>query len=228
MSLTRTPLQMIRAEGERDATNVVVQDQQLATSPPEESSVSEVDSGYYDPLQGILVLYMSNGDQLKIGGFPTADKIPAGPTGPQGLPGEDGQDGKNGRDGEKGAPGCEGPEGPKGKSGEAGRDGRDGLPGPPGIRGCQGPRGERGPTGPTGPRGNLGPTGPRGEAGPAGSPGQPGPAGKVNIVVSTTDPGSSIGAGGLWVNPNAVSSGGGTGGGTGGGLVDPPVGTPWP
>lgn len=225
--LTRTPLNMISASGETDSTNVIVQEQQLTVAQPEESAISEVDSGYFDSLQGILTLYMSNGTQMKIGGFPTADKIPAGPTGPQGLPGEDGQPGKNGRNGEKGAPGCEGDEGPKGKTGETGREGRDGLPGPPGIRGCQGPRGERGEIGPTGPRGDIGPTGPRGEPGPAGSAGQPGPAGKVNIVVSSTDPGSSIGAGGLWVNPG--STGGNDGGGNnGGGLVDPPIGTPWP
>lgn len=226
MSLTRTPVSMITAEGEANASDVIVADQQLAVGVPTESSISEVDSGYYDPLQGILTLYMSNGSQKKIAGFPTADKIPAGPTGPQGLPGEDGEDGKSGRDGEKGSQGCDGPEGPKGKIGEAGRDGRDGLPGPPGIRGCAGPRGERGEIGPTGPRGDIGPTGPRGEAGPAGGAGQPGPAGKVNIVVSSTDPGSSIGAGGLWVNPGSITPP--SGGGGGGGLVDPPVGTPWP
>lgn len=226
MSLTRTPLSMVRAEGTPDATNVIVEEQQLKTAVPVESSVSEVDSGYYDPLLGILTLYMSNGEQMKIAGFPTADKIPSGPTGPQGLRGEDGEPGKNGRNGEKGAPGCDGPEGPKGKTGESGKDGRDGLPGPPGIRGCQGPRGERGEQGPTGPRGDIGPTGPRGEAGPAGTAGQPGPAGKVNIVVSSTDPGSSIGGGGLWVNPGSTGSSGGGGGS--GGLTDPPVGTPWP
>lgn len=226
MSLTRTPLQMIKADGETNAPNVVVEEERLRAEPLTESDISEVSGGAYDAQLGVLTLYFFNGSQLKIGGFPTPDKIPAGPTGPQGLPGTDGKNGKSGRDGEKGAQGCQGPEGPKGKKGEPGRDGRDGLPGPPGIRGCAGPRGERGPTGPTGPRGDIGPTGPRGEPGPAGTAGTPGPTGKVNIVVSTTDPGSSIGAGGLWVNPNGST--GSTGGGSTPPLTDPPIGTPWP
>jgi hypothetical protein len=55
----------------------------------------------------------------------------------------------------------------------------------------------------TGPTGPTGATGAQGPAGPTGPQGPQGPAGSVNIRIQSTDPGSAIGAYGIWINPNA-------------------------
>lgn len=231
--LTRPVVDQISAPGSEGETEIVVENEKLSVKAPSESPISEIDYGNFDPVLGVLTLRLYNGEQIKVSGFPTADKIPPGPTGPQGQRGQDGKPGKNGRDGKPGAPGCEGPPGVRGGPGPQGADGRQGMQGPPGVRGVTGPMGEMGRTGPTGPIGPPGPTGPKGEPGPAGSAGQPGPAGSVNIIISATDPGQ-VGGGALWVNPNAsttippiipppVTDPGGNPI-----ITDPPIGTPWP
>lgn len=227
--LTRIPAQMIYAPGTSTQTEIVVTGERLVVTDPLESDVSEIAGGFYDRQLGELTLTLYNGDAVKIAGFPSAGNIPVGPTGPQGLAGKDGKDGRDGKDGAKGEQGCEGPQGPQGATGATGPDGRDGRMGEQGVRGCPGPKGPPGERGATGPIGPLGPTGPRGAQGPKGVPGAAGPDGKVNIVVSTTDPGA-VGAGWLWVNPSATvpvtTPSTGTGGSTT--PTDPPVGTPWP
>lgn len=227
--LTRIPAQLIFAPGQASQTEVVVQQERLVVTDPLESDVSEISGGFYDWQLGELSLTLYNGDVVKIKGFPTVGNIPAGPTGPTGLPGKDGRDGRDGKDGEKGDPGCDGPPGPTGATGATGPDGRDGQMGQQGQRGCPGPKGAPGERGPTGPMGAIGPTGPQGKQGEQGRPGTAGADSKVNIVVSTTDPGN-VGAGWLWVNPSAVAPPTGGTGGTGGGTTptDPPIGTPWP
>lgn len=227
--LTKIHSSMIFAPGEVSQTEVIVSGERLVVSNPLESDVSELAGGFYDWQLGELSLTMYNGDVVKIKGFPTAGSIPPGPTGPTGLPGKDGRDGRDGKDGAKGDPGCDGPPGPKGATGATGPDGRDGQMGQQGIRGCPGPKGAPGERGATGPMGPLGPTGPRGDQGPPGRPGAPGPDSKVNIVVSTTDPGN-VGGGWLWVNPSAIAPPvtPPTTGGGGGTPTDPPIGTPWP
>ncbi len=202
VGLTKISSHMIYAEGSAQETAIEVEENHLKAKAPSEPDISEVASGYFDRQLGILTLTMFNGERVSISGFPTANSMPQGPTGPQGLPGKDGEDGVDGRDGEKGDPGCQGPPGPDGAPGATGPDGRPGQQGQPGERGCPGPKGPPGPQGPTGPQGPVGPTGPTGEQGAKGVPGPAGPDGKANIIVSTTDPGA-IGAGWLWVNPNA-------------------------
>lgn len=231
--LTRIPAQMIYAPGNATQTEIVVTGERLVVTDPLESDVSEIAGGFYDRQQGELTLTMYNGTAIKISGFPASGNIPAGPTGPQGLQGKDGRDGRDGKDGAQGEPGCEGPPGPQGATGNTGPDGRDGRMGEQGVRGCPGPKGPPGERGATGPEGPVGPTGPQGKQGAKGVPGTAGADSKVNIIVSTTDPGA-VGAGWLWVNPSATAPVTGTapstGGGGGGGstVTDPPIGTPWP
>lgn len=226
VGLTKIHHDMVRAEGGVDESSVKVLNGTLHVTAADEPDVSEVQTGFYDAHQGILALTMFNGTRIQVSGFPTALAAPVGHTGPDGREGRDGQDGKDGRDGECGDEGCEGPPGLMGAMGPTGPDGRTGQQGMPGIKGCPGPAGPVGPPGPTGPIGPVGPTGPIGEQGPAGVPGAAGPTGTVNIKVSTTDPGA-IGAGWLWVNPNAT--GGSTETGSGAVVTDPPLGTvPWP
>lgn len=228
VGLTKINSEMVFAEGRPEETSVVVENSHLKAKAPTEPDVSEVQGGYYDRQLGVLSLTMFNGDRIQISGFPTSSNIPAGPTGPQGLPGRDGENGRDGRDGEKGEPGCEGPPGPTGAPGATGPDGRPGQRGVQGERGCPGPKGPPGATGPTGPRGPVGPTGPTGEQGPNGAPGPAGPEGRVNIVVSTTDPGA-VGSGWLWVNPSATGGGGTTVPPVQPPVVDPlPGEIPWP
>lgn len=224
--LTRPVVDQISAPGTEGETEIVVRDERLAVESPSESSISEIEFGQYDPVLGVLVLQTYNGKQIKITGFPTPDKIPPGPTGPQGQKGQDGRPGKNGRDGMPGAPGCQGNPGPRGPVGPPGPDGRTGLQGPPGPRGLEGPMGFPGPQGPQGPIGPVGPTGPRGDPGPAGPAGPPGPDGMLTIIISSTDPGA-VGAGYLWVNPNATTPLPPPDD-TEEPLTDPPIGTPWP
>ena len=223
--LTRPVVDQISAPGSAGETEIVVRGERLAVEAPKESSISEIDFGHFDPVLGVLSLRLYNGEQVKVSGFPTADKIPAGATGPQGPRGQDGKAGKEGREGNPGDEGCEGPSGARGGIGPAGLDGRTGMQGPPGVRGLTGPRGPQGNRGTQGVLGPVGPTGPRGEPGPAGPAGQPGAAGSVNIIVSSSDPGAA-GPGVLWVNPGAGESSGTPD--PGGTLTDPPIGFPWP
>ena len=224
VGLTRIPHNLINAEGEADESALKVRSGEIVAESPEESDVSEVQTGFYDPHQGKLVLTMFNGQRIEVTGFPTAQNAPVGPTGPAGPDGKAGQKGRDGKDGDDGSPGCAGPDGDQGPMGPTGPEGRMGPEGPPGVRGCPGPVGPPGPAGPTGPMGPVGPTGPAGEEGPPGAPGPAGPPGTVNIIVSATDPGA-VGAGWLWVNPNAA----GTSPSTPPVLSDPPLGSfVWP
>lgn len=225
--LTRPTVAQISAPGAADETEIVVNGEKLEVRERTESVISEIQSGNYDPVLGILTLTFYNGESVRIGGFPVASKIPQGPTGPQGAPGIDGLPGKPGKAGAVGAPGCEGPPGPTGGKGNTGKEGRVGPMGPPGPRGNTGPRGEVGEQGPEGEKGVVGPTGPRGEQGPAGAAGTPGAAGAANIIVSTVDPGAAAGAGAIWVNPGVAT--GTTPPPTN--ISDPPLGSPeaaWP
>lgn len=202
MTLTRAPVSMLTASGAQEGNQLTVDGGKLVPRALEEPEISEVDYGEFDAQQGVLVLRMFNGQEVRIPGFPTPDRIPAGPTGPQGLAGIDGRDGLNGRNGEQGEPGCTGPQGIQGPQGLRGEPGR---PGPQGLMGPQGPQGPIGPlgaTGPTGPQGPVGPKGPRGDMGPQGRPGLPGPEGFMNIIVSTEEP-KNVKPGTLWVNPEA-------------------------
>lgn len=202
--LTKPVLEQILAKGAENESRLRVQNERVTTQPPVEVPLSEIEYGFYDQTLGILTLRFANSEQLRITGFPTFDKIPAGATGPKGPPGKDGKDGKPGKKGKDGAQGCRGDIGEKGPQGNRGSDGRQGQQGPQGPQGLQGPKGERGLQGPTGPQGAVGPTGPQGAPGPAGAAGPAGASGNVNIVVSTTDPGA-VGAGWLWVNPTSVA-----------------------
>lgn len=149
---------------------------------------------------------------------------PPGPTGPQGPRGIEGPQGKVGEQGIQGTRGERGPQGeigergPQGIQGEKGEQGLRGLqstvPGPVGERGPEGPQGRQGERGPTGATGSKGDTGERGLQGSQGSTGLQGPQGSrgergeqglkgsVNIVISTNDPGTSIGPFGIWINPS--------------------------
>lgn len=225
--LTRPLVTQIYAPGQEGQTEIVVDNDKLKVSSPSESSVSEIAEGRFDDVLGVLTLTLFNGETVKISGFPVASKIPPGPTGAQGLPGKDGAPGKPGKPGKVGAPGCVGAPGERGETGSVGQEGRQGLQGPPGPRGLTGRQGPVGPQGPDGVIGPPGPTGPRGENGPAGAPGAPGAPGTVNIIVSTTDPGSAAGAGALWVNPNTQPPPSGPV--TPPGVSDPPLGSVvWP
>lgn len=204
MGITRIPAQMVRARGAENASVLEVKNERLSATTPTDAVVSEIESGLYDATQGVMTLTFFNGTQLRIPGFPTADKIPAGPTGPQGLTGKNGKTGKDGTDGAPGSPGCAGPQGQLGQTGPKGETGRTGQQGPQGPTGPQGPEGLQGPMGPTGPQGPQGPQGPRGEQGPQGKPGPKGPEGYMNIIVSETEPKEEERVDGLlWVNPLA-------------------------
>lgn len=214
--LTRPPAEMISAKGDIEQTEIRVKNGFLAPDVPSSSVVSEVESAVYDEIQGILTLTLYNGQQLQVKGFPTLNDLRQGPAGPTGPAGDPGQPGQDGRHGERGPTGCIGPQGPAGPQGPPGIDGRDGLEGPPGPQGPEGPTGPMGPVGPTGPQGPIGIQGQPGSDGAAGPAGPTGPMGTINIVISTVDPGASIGAGGVWINPLAdgdVSEPGGGGSG---------------
>lgn len=220
--LTKPVLTQISAEEQQANTDIVAQQERLEFDEPREAPISEIDHGNLDTITGSLILHMKNGERIRISGFPTADTIPKGPTGPEGPRGQDGKQGKQGRNGLPGEQGCDGPQGERGPQGPQGRPGRRGLQGPQGIRGMTGPQGPVGFQGPTGDIGPVGATGPQGDPGNTGPPGPPGPDGNANIVVSTSDPGA-IGAGGLWINPNANPPSYITGSSSG-----TASGTPWP
>lgn len=203
MGLTRIPTNMLRAKGAKDATVLEIESEKVVAVTPTDADVSEVEDGVYDATQGTLTLTFYNGDQLKVTGFPTADKIPQGPTGPQGLAGVDGKDGTDGKDGSTGAQGCDGTSGRDGATGARGPQGRQGEIGEQGATGPTGPQGATGPTGPTGPRGNVGATGARGAQGATGKAGPKGEDGFMNIYVQTYEPTASEKKDGvLWVNPD--------------------------
>lgn len=227
--LTKPPAEMIRATGDIEQTEIKVKNGFLAPEVPIGSNVSEVETATYDEIQGILTLIFVNGQQILVSGFPTQNSLLPGPTGPQGPEGNPGAPGQDGRHGERGPTGCTGPMGIAGPQGPVGVDGRDGAEGPQGPQGPIGPTGPMGPVGPTGPQGPVGPQGQPGTDGAAGPAGPAGPMGTINVVISTADPGASIGAGGVWINPNADGDVGEPGGGGSGDGVDPPPGSiVWP
>jgi len=204
--LTRPPMESVNANGTASQTDVIVKDGKLAAGNKEDSQTAEVQDIFFDSTVGILVIEFTNGETKRVSGFPTFGTIPDGPAGPTGDPGEDGKEGRDGRDGETGAPGCFGPIGPKGVEGDPGRNGEDGAPGAPGPKGCPGPAGNKGPKGEPGDVGEPGVQGPPGDTGPQGPEGERGPAGKINYIISTSDPGTSAGAGSIWINPNITET----------------------
>lgn len=200
--ITQIPQQMIRPEGDRDQTEVVIRNHVLQSIKSSEIEQTEVVGGTFDSSSGVLTLVFFDGTSQIIEGFPTEAKIPAGPTGPQGFDGEDGEDGINGRDGMAGPAGCAGIRGMVGLTGPRGETGRVGQMGPVGPEGPLGLIGLQGPPGKTGERGHTGPKGKRGDKGPRGRPGPPGEEGFLDIVVSVEEPEEKE-DGTLWVNPEA-------------------------
>lgn len=156
------------------------------------AQVATIVDAAFDYQKGVLSLIFSNGSVLKATGFPNISRIGKGIQGPQGKPGKAGEPGRNGRDGDKGATGCVGENGPEGNRGEKGAQGDRGEQG---ERGDQGKTGDIGPIGPRGDRGEIGPRGPKGDKG------RDGVDGYVNVVISDTDPGDSIGPLGIWIKP---------------------------
>jgi len=202
--LTRPVIEQVKAKGSEKETEIIVSDEKLSLDIPRESTVSEVEYGFYDELKGSLVLQLYNGERIEVEGFPVEDEIPMGLTGPKGDDGAPGKQGVPGRDGLVGEPGCEGTRGDTGARGKTGLDGRKGMRGPAGIRGATGPQGPRGAAGSEGDIGPIGPTGPRGVDGGVGVPGEQGEEVLPSIVVSATDPGA-VGPGVLWVDPTPPS-----------------------
>ncbi|AXG66499.1 putative tail fiber protein [Dickeya phage vB_DsoM_JA33] len=202
MPLVKVDVGMITATGASDNTPIRANAGVLTASADESGVPSEItDESSYDETSGILTLRFENGKSIQIKGFPTASSIPPGRQGARGETGADGKDGRDGRDGAQGGIGCTGPVGPDGDEGPPGKDGRDGNPGIPGEIGPTGATGPTGNVGPTGPMGRPGPTGATGKTGPTGPTGPEGPSGKLQIVVSSTQPGN-MAAGVLWVNPS--------------------------
>lgn len=202
MRLTRPSLEMIQAPTSQETKSLVAEGGKLVLSTRDVGTSFPIQDMIYDDTTGKVTIYYTDGRQQTIGNFPIISQVPEGPKGPDGEPGIDGKPGKDGRDGRDGEVGCPGPQGEQGPPGEDGRDGMPGGVGPQGAPGCPGPMGAMGPTGPTGPTGKPGPTGPTGAPGPAGPKGERGPAGKINIVISEIDPGTSLGPGGIWINPS--------------------------
>lgn len=95
--------------------------------------------GDYDPVTGILTLFVQEG--------PMGQQGPLGAGGPQGIAGE------------------EGPQGPRGMQGTQGIPGEHGVQGPQGVQGARGPMG---PQGERGLQGTAAPAGAQGEQGPMG------------------------------------------------------------
>lgn len=128
-------------------------------------------AGYasYDPSQGLMTLYISEGPQ-----GPQGPQGPTGPTGPEGPQGIQGPYGLQGPIGPQGIAGSEGAQGNIGETGAVGPRGSQGIEGP---RGLQGPTGFTGPTGPQGQTGEQGLGGPDGDKGPVGDQGPVGPSG---------------------------------------------------
>lgn len=97
--------------------------------------------GYYDPVTGILTLFVPEG--------PTGQQGPIGAEGKQGIAGEEGPQGQRGIQGTQGTPGENGAQGQKGEQG---------------LRGPIGPQGERGLQGTAAPAGAQGEQGPMGDS----------------------------------------------------------------
>lgn len=199
--LTKIPTQLIYAPQGSDGQSLVVQDKKIVPKSTQTQTVLPITGLSLDQSVGTVTITFLNGETQVIQGFLTISDIPEGPEGPQGENGLNGKDGKDGRDGRDGEAGCAGAAGEKGDDGDDGRDGLEGPVGPPGIPGCDGPRGKRGPKGEQGDPGIPGKQGLPGIEGPEGKMGKQGPPGRINIIVSETDPGPTLGEGGIWVNP---------------------------
>lgn len=143
MTLTRTPLTMLQANGQPNS-DVTFNGKEVVVQDIEDNTKKGITGGHYDDATGTITLVLESGQQLQINGFMTASSIGRGATGPTGPRGEQGINGIEGRNGDQGATGCQGP------------------PGTPGRQGAIGPTG---PAGDIGPRGEVGPTGPRGDDG---------------------------------------------------------------
>lgn len=200
--LTRIKSSQIRTGNNSEEAAVVSRSGRLVSDTASEAVSELTQETSYDASSGILTLAFSNGQRLRIPGFPTVTSIPAGGTGARGETGADGNDGRPGLDGRDGEAGCTGADGADGATGNTGADGRPGGRGPDGNPGPTGPTGPDGNTGPTGNRGATGATGPTGAPGPTGPTGATGAAGSMPIIVSATAP-TDAQAGVLWVNPNA-------------------------
>lgn len=201
MKLTTVPLALVKANSGADGEKLIVKNKSIVPTTTSDQSISPIKNMEFDASTGTLSITLYNDQVQTVSGFPTMSDIPEGPQGAQGEPGEDGRDGRDGRDGKDGEAGCAGGSGEKGDDGEDGRDGLEGPPGPVGPQGPQGRRGERGKKGEQGDQGPPGKQGLPGIEGPRGKIGKQGPPGRINIIVSETDPGPSLGIGGIWVNP---------------------------
>lgn len=201
MGLTKPSTSQLKASGDSGSRLRVQDNRSIGTRGSDEDAISEITGGSFDSSQGILTLEFANAAPIKIANFPCLKDIKEGKQGKQGDRGEDGDAGKDGENGKNGESGCEGEEGEEGKQGVTGPTGAIGPigeTGPTGATGAEGKQGKRGPTGATGAMGKRGPTG---AAGTQGKQGEMGPPGKINIIISTYDPGPKAKAGALWVNP---------------------------
>lgn len=139
MALTKTPLDMIQAQGE-PGTDVEFDGKQLVLT-PQEAFLNSVVNGTFDAVTGTLTLSLANGNTIDIDGFLTQGDIGDAAQGPQGPVGPAGADGLVGVAGPQGPQGCQGPPGP------AGRTGAPGVQGPIGPAGPQGEKGDKGDSG---------------------------------------------------------------------------------
>lgn len=203
MPLTKPYLDMVDAENipvatDSDASTAVNKlvvykegEYSLENTPVNDTSAKIVDV-VYDMQLGVLSLLFTNGKTLKATGFPTIAKLSKGREGDQGDKGRDGRSDVDGKDGEKGTTGCSGDDGPQGSVGDRG---------PKGDQGDDGERGDKGLQGDIGHQGKRGDRGLIAAPGPKGDQGDPGDDGKVNVIISNTDPGDSIGPLGIWIRP---------------------------
>lgn len=142
MALTRTPIEMIEAQG-APGTDVQFDGKELFLADQQQTLVT-VTGGNFDSVAGVLTITLSNGQELDVPGFLTQGDIGEAAQGPQGPAGPAGSDGLVGVQGTQGPQGCEGPPGPPGRTGS------------PGVQGLQGPQGPEGPAGPQGEKGEDG------------------------------------------------------------------------
>jgi hypothetical protein len=190
MSLTRPGLEMLEVPDTAkvgDHTMYDAETQSLALKNPNDpndpnTEIFIVDLRYNQDT-GELIADLSNGTDLVVSGFLTAETIVSagfgkrgdrGATGPRGEPGRDGKDGLDGPPGCQGAKGDSGPIGARGDTGPAGLKGDTGSIGPKGDQGERGARGDPGIQGPTGSRGARGIQGLQGPIGPQGEKGDRG------------------------------------------------------
>lgn len=145
--ITKLPISMLETDNTaRQGDRLVVEGQDVVTSPEDDSQTSELVSGRFDSMTGALTLELSNKSTITISGFLTETSIGEGPQGIQGPQGAPGVNGRNGLDGRPGIAGCIGPKGDPGPQGRTGPAGPIG----PGGEGSLGPEGPAGPTGPSG------------------------------------------------------------------------------